>query len=188
MFFVFFFSLRDADKLKEFTSGISPFNKNQQGVLVKHFRDITDSIIFGQVVIGFLQGVLAGLGFLIFGVPNPLVLMVLAIIVGILPILGPPLIWIPLTIYFFATGNPAIAIGFLVYNIVVVTGLEYFLRIYIVSKRTKLPTVIILVGMIGGLFIFGALGFILGPLILAYFLVLLKAYKEKALSNLFASS
>lgn len=183
VFLVFFFTLRDADKLREFVRGISPFNKVQGSIIVKNFKEITDSIIFGQVVIGLLQGILVGIGLIIFGVPNALVLTVIAIVLGILPIVGPPLIWIPLTIYMLATGHVGAGIGFGLYNLIAGTGVEYILRSYIVSRRTTIPTVIILVGMIGGLFIFGILGFILGPLILAYFLILLRAYKDRALSQ-----
>lgn len=183
--FVFFFALRDSDKLKEFVSEISPFNKTQEKVLIGKFRNTTYSIVYGQIIVGLAQGVVAGLALLIFGIPNALLLGALAIVLSIIPILGPALIWIPATIYLFATGSALTAAIFFLFNLIVVSSLDNVLRSYIVARSSELSTAIILIGMIGGLFVFGLLGLILGPLILEYFLTFLRAYKEKTLVSLF---
>ncbi len=183
--FVFFFSLRDADKLKDFMSGLSPLKKDQEAILVKKFRDITDSIIYGQVIVGIVQGILAGVGLIIFKVPNAFVLSALAVVASIIPNLGPAIIWVPVAVYLIAFGNPVAAVAYLVYNILIVSFADNLLRVYIISKKTDLPAGIVFVSMIGGLFVFGILGLILGPLIIAYFLTFLQAYKAKTLSSMF---
>lgn len=185
--FVFFFALKDEAKLREFVSGLSPLNKTQEKELVKQFKDITESIIYGQVVIGILQGVLTGLGLLLFGVDNALVLTVLAIILGIIPVIGPGLVYAPVAIFMAVGGQPGLALGYLIYNVLVVSSLDNLLRSHLVSRKTKISQAIVIIGMVGGLFIFGLLGLILGPLILAYFITFLRAYKEKNLSSLFNS-
>ncbi len=185
--FVFFFALRDSDKLGEFVSALSPLNKTQEKKVVQQFKDITNSVIYGQVVIGFVQGLSAGLGFLIFGIPHALLFATLAIILSIIPLIGPFIIWVPAVIYLFLNGNTTSAVIFLIYNVVIVSNIDNLLRIYILSKKTNLSTVIVLIGMIGGLFIFGILGLIIGPLLLAYFITFLQAYKENTLSSLFKS-
>ncbi|HLC31711.1 MAG TPA: AI-2E family transporter [Candidatus Nanoarchaeia archaeon] len=184
--FVFFFTLRDSEKLSEMISAISPFNKTQEKEMVKQFKGITDSLIYGQVIVGLVQGILAGLGFLIFGVSNALVLSVLAIFFSIIPFIGPAVVWAPVTIYFFASGNVGIGIAYLLYNLLLVSTIDNVLRSYIVSRKSDISQAVIMVGMIGGLFVFGFLGLILGPLILAYFVTFLKAYKDKTLSSLFS--
>ncbi len=184
--FVFFFALRDSKSLAEFVSALSPLNKVQEKKLVQQFKDITNSIIYGQFVIGIVQGIVAGLGFFLFGIPSALVLSILALIFSIIPVLGPFFIWIPAAIYLFSEGNTLVASLFLLYNVVIVSNIDNILRIYILSKKTDMSQVIILIGMIGGLFIFGILGLILGPLILAYFITFLKAYKDDTLSSLFS--
>ena len=184
--FVFFFALKDSDKLSEFTSALSPLNKNQEKKLIQQFKDITNSILYGQIVIGIVQGIVTGIGFYLFGIPNALILTVLAMIFSVIPVLGPFFLWIPATIYLFTTGNTVAATVFLIYNILIVSNIDNILRMYLVSKRTNLSEVIVLIGMIGGLFIFGVLGLILGPLILAYFITFLQAYKENTLSSLFS--
>jgi len=185
--FVFFFALRDKEELKEFAAGLSPLNKNQEKALVKQFKDITESIIHGQIIIGLLQGIFAGIGFLVFGINNALLLTALAIILSIIPVIGPSIIYLPIFLYLLATASPITAIGFLLYNVLIVSSIDNILRAQIVAMRTNLSQVVVLIGMIGGLFIFGILGILLGPLILAYFLTILKAYKERNLSSLFAS-
>ncbi|MAG38341.1 hypothetical protein CMI45_03070 [Candidatus Pacearchaeota archaeon] len=186
--FVFFFSLRDGGKLRTFLSEISPFNPNQNKQLHNQFKLITDSIVYGQVVIGIVQGIIAGILLLIFNVPNPLVLTLLAIILGIIPVIGPGFIYIPVTIYLFATGQELMGVIYLLANIIFVTLLvESVLRTYIIAKRSENPAILLFVGMIGGLFIFGPLGLILGPLILVYFITFLKAYREKTVGSVFKS-
>ncbi|MEK6855086.1 MAG: AI-2E family transporter [Nanoarchaeota archaeon] len=184
--FVFFFTLRDEEKLSEFTSGLSPLNKLQERNLVKQFKDITNSLVYGQFLIGLVQGILAGIGFIAFGIPNALVLTVLAVILGVIPIVGPGLVYIPATFYLSYSTNPTIAIIFLAYNIIFVSTLDNLIRAHLISRKTDISQVIILIGMIGGLLVFGFLGLIIGPLVLAYFITFLKAYKEKTLSSLFA--
>lgn len=186
--FVFFFALRDGPQLRDFVSALSPLNKTQEKVLVNQFKDMTDSIVYGQIIIGLIQGILAGIGFFIFGVEHALLLTGLAIILGIIPVIGVAILYIPLGIYMLISGSPIVALIFLAYNIFIVSTVDNILRPHLVSRKTKISQVIILVGMIGGLFIFGVLGLILGPLILAYFLTFLKAYKDKNLSSLFNNS
>ena len=183
--FVFFFTLRDKDKLKEFVSGISPFNKQKEKLLIKQFRDVTSSIVFGYIVVGIIQGIATGIGLLVFGVPQALLLTVFAVFASIIPLVGPWLIWIPAAIYLLVSGNIVSAIIFAIYSIAIVSTIDNILRPYIVSRKTGISSVIVLVGMIGGLFVFGILGIILGPLILSYLILFLEAYKNKTLSEMF---
>ncbi len=184
--FVFFFGLRDSEHLKTFFKGLSPFSESKEKILVKHFKDITDSVIYGQVVIGLVQGSLAGLGLLLFGVENALVLTLIAIFFSIIPFIGPAVVWFPVGIYLFSTGNTALAIGFFAYNIFFVAVIDNVLRTYLVARKTNISSALILVGMIAGLFVFGVLGLIIGPLLLAYLLTLLESFKDKSIYSLFA--
>lgn len=187
VFFVFFYGLRDGDKFNAFMADLSPFNKSKEKILVQQFKSITDTVVYGQIIVGLVQGGLAGLGFLLFGIDNALVLTTLAIFFSILPIVGPFLIWIPVAIYLFTDVGFGIGMGYLLYNLLIVSTVDNFLRTYLVSRKTDISPAIILVAMIGGLFIFGILGLVLGPLIAAYFILVLQAYREKTLSHLFHS-
>ena len=82
--------------------------------------------------------------------------------------------------------SSATLIAYLLYNILIVSLVDNILRSYIVSKRTNVPSAIVLVGMIGGLFVFGVVGLIIGPLMLAYLLTLLESFKDKSIYSLFS--
>jgi len=187
VFFVFFYALRDWVKLSEFISEISPFSKSKEKILVLQFKNITDSVVYGQIIIGLVQGSLAGLGLLIFGVDNAIVLTVLAIFFSILPIVGPFIVWIPIAIFLYSTGQTGLATGYLLYNLIIVSLVDNILRTYLVSRKTNISPAVILVAMVGGFFIFGILGLLLGPLIAAYFILFLQAYRDKTLAHLFPS-
>ena len=148
--------------------------------------DMTNSILYGHVVAGVIQGILAGIAFLVFGIPNALLLTVLAIILGVIPILGPGLIYVPAAIYLITAGQPGPAIIYFLYNIIVVSSIDNLFRIYLVSRRVKISQVIVLIGMVGGLLLFGTLGLLLGPLVVGYFVTLVEAYKNKTLSSFFS--
>ena len=176
--FTFFFVLRDKDKVMEYVKSLLPFSKDVEQKLLKYTSGITASLVYGQFVIGILQGIILGIGLFIFQVPNALFLTFLAIIAGVLPIVGTGLVWVPLIIYLFITGNIVSAWGVLAFGIIS-SSIDNFLRPLIVSKRTKINSAILLVSMVGGLFFFGILGLLLGPLIISYLLILLEIYRGK---------
>jgi predicted PurR-regulated permease PerM len=155
-----------------------PFSPETEEKLFKSSKDVTSSVLYGLILVGLVQGVIIGGGFFIFGVPNALLLTFFAILTGILPIIGPALIWIPVVIYLLIAGNTVPAIGVLVFGLIC-SSIDNLLRPIFVSRRTKLNPVVALIGMIGGLFLFGILGVILGPLILSYLLILLDLYRNK---------
>ena len=182
--FTFFFVLRDEEQIMGYVKSLLPFTKEVQKKLFDYTKGITNSMIYGQIIIGIAQGLLAGTGFFIFSVPNALLLSVLAIIAGVLPIIGTTIVWLPVVIYLFIGGNTVPAFGVMVFGLLS-NIIDNFLRPVIVSKATKMHSGLVLIGMIGGLFLFGVLGLILGPLILAYLLVLLELYRPKESPSFF---
>ena len=183
--FVFFFTLKDYEKLKTFASGLLPFSREQEKQFIKQFQDITKSILYGQVVAGIVQGALAALALYIFGIPNALVLSIIAIILSIIPVIGPGFVYVPVTIYMALTSNPLLALGYFLFNVILVSSIDNVFRSHFVSKKTNLSQAIVLIGMVGGLFVFNILGLIIGPLILAYLITFLRAYKENKISSFF---
>jgi len=183
--FIFFYGLKDSEKLYDFVNGISPLSKAKEEILVRQFKDITYAVIYGQIIIGLIQGGLASLGLLLFGVPNALVLSMIVIFLSVIPLLGPFIVWVPVSLYLFATATPGLALGYILYNLLIVSTIDNVLRSYIIAKKIKISNAVVFVGMIGGLFAFGIIGLILGPLILSYFIKFLEAYKEKSFSSSF---
>jgi predicted PurR-regulated permease PerM len=178
--------MRDAELLKDYVISLSPFSKATQNELVKKFKDITNAVIFGHIIVGIIQGILTGMGLLVVGVPNFLILTVIAILASIIPVLGAWLVWVPASIYLLASGNVASGIILFLYGAIVISWIDNIIRPYIVSRKTKISSAIVLVGMVGGLIVFGILGLVIGPLILAYLLLLLDAYRKNKIPGLFS--
>ncbi|MBR9705506.1 AI-2E family transporter [Candidatus Pacearchaeota archaeon] len=177
--FIFFFSLKDGKKGIEYLRSISPLRKETEEKFFKQFGDITYSVLLGQIVVGILQGFVAGLGYFVFQVPNATILTLLTMFVGVIPIIGPWLVWIPVDIYLFSVGKNFAGLGLLIYGLIIISWLDAFIRPYIVSRKTKINPAIVIIGMIGGLFTFGILGLIIGPLVLAYILLVFELYRKK---------
>ena len=184
VFFTLFFVLKDKEKIVEYIKSLLPFSKDVEKKLFESSKGITSSVIYGQVIVGLLQGLIIGIGFFIFRVPNALFLTLLASLAGIFPIIGIIIIWLPVLIYLLIAGNTLAAVGVLIFGIVS-SNVDNFLKPVIVSKRTQMHSSLVLIGMIGGLFLFGVLGLILGPLILAYLLIILEIYRHREAPGIF---
>ena len=168
----------------DYIKSLLPFPKDVEKKLFQYSEGITSSVLYGQVVIGIIQGIIAGIGFFIFQVPNPLFLTLLAILAGVLPIIGTALIWLPVAIYLFIAGNTFSTIGVLFFGVISST-VDNIIRPMIVSRKTSIHSSIVLIGMIGGIFMFGIMGLILGPLILSYLLIIIELYRKRKSPGVF---
>lgn len=177
--FVFFFVLRDGEKAMKYIGSLFPFKKEIEEKFIKQFKGVTNSVLLGQVVVGVIQGVIAGIGYFIFGVPYALLLTILTIFVSIIPFIGAWLGWVPADIYLFSIGRTGAGLGLLIYGLLVVSLIDNVLRTIIIAKRTKINSAIVIIGMIGGMFVFGVIGLILGPLILSYVILIIELYRLK---------
>lgn len=180
VFFSFFFVLRDKEELIAYVQSLIPFSKEVEKRLFKSSKDLTISILYGQIVIGMVQGITVGIGFFIFGVPNALLITLLAMLAGMFPIVGTTIIWVPVAIYLLIAGNTVNALGVVLFGLIA-SVIEALFKPIFISRRAKMNSSIILFGMVGGILLFGLLGIILGPLILAYLFIVIEAYRNKKL-------
>jgi len=179
VFIILFYSLKDGEKAFEYIKSLLPLKKEIQERFFQHFKNITQSVLVGQIVVGIIQGIIAGIGYFIFKVPNALLLTILTMIIGVIPIIGPWLVWIPIDIYLFVVGRTGAGLGLLIYGLFLINWIDAIIRPLIVSRKTQINPAVVLIGMIGGLFVFGILGLILGPLILAYVLLVIEIYRKQ---------
>ena len=184
IFFTFFFVLRDKEYFEDYLKNILPFNKDVKEKLFKSSKDIVYSVIYGQIIIGILQGLIVGIGLFAFGVNNAFLFTLLAILAGIFPIIGTTIVWLPVMIYLLIAGSTFPAIGVAFFGIIS-NFIDNIMRPIFVSKFTNLHPLLVLVGMIGGLFLFGILGFVIGPLIIAYAFIMLEIYKGRQIGGIF---
>jgi predicted PurR-regulated permease PerM len=185
MLFTFYFVIRDYVLLRETLIRLSPFSESTEKKFASEFRGITNAIVFGHLLVGVIKGLALGLGFLILGVDNILFLTGIGIILSIIPIIGPWLLWIPVALLLIVNGNVFGGVVLLFYGAVIISQIDNVLLPYIISRKSNLNVFVSLIGTIGGLYAFGVIGLIIGPLILSYLLIIIDFYKEGKLNELF---
>ena len=183
--FTFYFAVRDSHKLKEYFVKLSPFSETTEKKMMAEFRGITNAIVYGQVLIGVLQGLLLGVGLFIIGVPKALILTFIAVIASIIPVLGSWIVWLPVSIFLLVSGQTSSGLFLFLYGMLFVSTIDNILRPLFLSKNSNLNVALGVIGTIGGLYYFGIVGLILGPLILAYILIIFDFYKQGKLLELF---
>jgi len=176
MIFVLFFLLRDVDYFASKLRLISPLSDRQELLLIERFRDVTRATVFGNLATALTQGAISGLVFLILGLPSPVLWGALTALLSLVPLVGTALIWVPWTIYLFATASPVKAIIFLVLQVLVVGGVDNILRPLLIEGGVKMHTLLVFFSILGGIGYFGILGMFFGPLIFAIALSLLELY------------
>lgn len=165
--FLAFFLLRDAPILADRLSVAADRLAGERGRhLLKVAGDTVRGVIYGILGTAIAQALVAGLGFWIAGVPGAVLLSVLTFFFGVIPF-GPPLIWLPAAGWLFAQGKPGLGIFMLIYGAFGISGVDNVIKPLLISQGSKMPFVLIFMGVIGGAFAFGLVGVFLGPTLLA---------------------
>ncbi|MDD5133677.1 MAG: AI-2E family transporter [Candidatus Nanoarchaeia archaeon] len=172
--FAIYFLFKDSDVLLEKTKKFISL-KDKEKIFLQLQLTI-HAIIYGTFLTAIIEGVFATIGFYIFGIPNALFWGLIVIILAIIPLIGGTAVYIPATIWLAYTNSIFIAIGLLIYSIIFISGTENLLKQLIIGKKANLHPLIILIGLFGGIKIFGLMGIIIGPLILSCLYVIAKIY------------
>jgi predicted PurR-regulated permease PerM len=178
MFFVMFYGFREGRGFLDHIKKLLPLDPELNDSLFHELRTVTQAVLYGQVMTALIQGGLGGLGFLIFGVPNWLFWGAIMAITALIPVLGTPIIWVPAAVGLMLNGDMARGVGLLIFGATLVMNIDNFIRPRLVSGRTKVHPVLILIGVLGGLRIFGFIGMLVGPLILALLVAVIKFYEQ----------
>ena len=172
-----FFFLRDGEKLKNIVIHISPLRKADDELIFNYLDRAINSIVKGAILLSLVQGVLAGIGFLIFGVPNAAFFGALTFIASFIPGFGSALILVPMVGYLYVTSSLSMSIGMLLWA-GLVGVVDNFIRPKIISSGTGMHPLLVLLSILGGISMFGAYGLLIGPLLLSFLFVLTDLYKK----------
>jgi predicted PurR-regulated permease PerM len=183
--FTFFFVLRDSESITSYIRDLSPFSTATENKFLAELRGITNAIAYGQVIVGIIQGLALGAGLFFLGVPKSLTLTFIACIVSIIPVLGSWIVWLPIGVYMLLAGDAFSGVFILLYGSLFVGTIDNLLRPYLLSRSSNLPIALSIIGTIGGLYFFGIIGLVLGPLVLAYVLIVIEFYQKGKLDELF---
>jgi len=176
MVYAMFFFFRDGEKILEKIFYYLPLRDEDEGLMLQRFASITRATVKGTLVIGIIQGALAGVAFWIAGIDGSAFWGTIMAILSIIPGVGAALIWVPAVIYLIVTGQVLAGLLLLAWCAAVVGTVDNILRPILVGKDAKMPDLLILVGTLGGLFLFGPIGFIVGPIVCGLFLTVWEIY------------
>jgi predicted PurR-regulated permease PerM len=176
--FLLFFFLRDGEQMVDGALALVPLEPERRTHLVDHLSAVTRAVVFGSLITAIVQGTLVGISFKLVGMPSPVVFAVLAMLAALVPLFGTALIWVPATGVLVAQRRWGAAIFMLVWSIVVVSGSDNVVRPLFISGRAQISTLPVFLGLAGGLSAFGPIGIVLGPVIVALVLALLRFAEE----------
>jgi len=174
-----FFLLRDGKEFFSRLQRLLPMDQEHQQRLFKNIVDAVLAVVHGSLVVGMVQGLLAGLAYHFLGVPFAVLWGVVTGFAALLPVGGSTLVSIPATLYLFLQGETLRAIVLLVWSLGIVGSVDNILKPLIIGNRLGLPVLFLFFGILGGLALFGALGIVLGPVIFALLRALLDLYSRE---------
>jgi predicted PurR-regulated permease PerM len=176
MLYAMFFFFKDGKKILERILYYLPLNDEDEARMLARFTSITRATVKGTVVIGIIQGTLAGIAFWMAGIQGAAFWGTIMTILSIVPGIGAALVWVPAVIILFINGQYVTATLLLAWCAAVVGTVDNFLRPALVGRDAKMPDLLILIGTLGGLFLFGPIGFIVGPIVCGLFLTVWDIY------------
>lgn len=179
MLFFLYYMLYYGSEMEKILYRIIPLKHANTTTLAAETRKLVKANALSIPLISIIQGLTATLGYFIFGVHEWALWGFLTGIFAFFPIVGTMIIWIPLVIYTFATGDSGMATGLLLYSLIITGNVDYISRITILKRMGDVHPVITVLGVIVGLGLFGFIGLIFGPLLINYIIVLFKIYMNE---------
>ena len=177
IFLALFYFLRDGSELKRQIIELSPLGDDDDNRIFRKLEQTIYSIFAGSIAVGIIQGILTGIGFAIFNVPSPALWGSVAAIAALIPGVGTSLVLIPGILYLTFTGDSHGAIGLLIWSVLAVGLIDNFLGPIFINRGVKIHPFLILLSVLGGIIFFGPIGFVLGPIVLAFLFSLLDIYR-----------
>jgi predicted PurR-regulated permease PerM len=181
LFIAFFMFLQGDDFIKAIKE-LSPLDPVHNDEILRETEVTIKATLWGTVIVAVAQGTLGGVGFWIFGLPQPAFWGTVMIPAAVIPVVGSAIIWGPAAVYLLFTGHITAGVGLIIWGGVLVSLIDNILKPILMKGSSETPSIFILFSILGGLTYFGMIGFILGPLILSFLLSLLRIYQKTILA------
>jgi predicted PurR-regulated permease PerM len=179
MIFMLFFLFRDGPYLLSKAKELIPMEKKHKDQIANQLYLTVTAVVRGVFIVSAAQGFVAGIGYLIAGVPSAVLLSFATMFAAMIPLVGPMVIWLPVSIYYMFQGVTWQWIFLLAWGVLVVSLVDNFLRPLIIGNRAKLPMLFLFFSILGGVKVYGPMGIFLGPLVLALLLAFINIYREE---------
>lgn len=181
LYLFFYYLLVNTRKIETFLEEIVPFSQDKMDRFAKELEAQTKSNAIGIPLLAVFQGIFAAFGYWIFGVPEPFFWGLMTGFFSLLPMIGSALIWVPAGLFQLSEGTTWQGVGVILYGILVIGTVDNVFRLVFQKKFADIHPLVTIVGVIVGLQLFGVPGLIFGPLLISYFILLVKIYKEEFL-------
>lgn len=175
--FLLFFMFMGGLTMERHVARFLPMKKESMNNLWEETQNLVISNAIGIPLLMVCQALIAILGYFIFGVQQPIVWGVLTGVASVIPMVGTMVVWIPICVLMFVSGDVGMGIGLTLYCALIVSNIDNVLRFTLMKKIGNVHPLITVFGVIVGLQLFGILGLIFGPLLIAYFFILTKIYR-----------
>ncbi len=179
MILTLFYLLKDGEHWKRNLILLCPLSEENTEEILQKLQSAINRILKGSFFIAIVQGILVSIGLAIFGIPNAALWGVVAGIASFIPTLGTSVVTVPAIIFLFVTGMHVQAIGLLIWSGVLVGLIDNVLSPYVISKNTEIPSLFILFSILGGISLMGAVGILIGPLVLSLLYALVSIYRKE---------
>jgi len=160
-------------------AALVPLPRERSRALFSRLGMVTKAVVKGVGLTCLAQGALGGLGFWVAGLPSPLLFGVVMAFTGLIPVVGTAIVWLPGVLYLIFTGKAAWGVGLLLWCALVVGNIDNVLRPLLIGGKAGMPLPLLIVGILGGLFAYGLMGLIIGPLTLTVLLFVLEEYHRE---------
>lgn len=176
MVYAMYFFLLDGPGMLSRMLYFTPLTEADERRLIEQFVSVTRATIKGSILIGLLQGALAGAAFFVLGLPGAAFWSTVMAVLSVIPVLGSGLVWAPAAVILAVTGRLGAGIALAVWGLLVVGLVDNFLRPRLVGRDAKMSDLLVLLSTFGGLAMFGVVGFIIGPIVAALFVTVWDLY------------
>lgn len=179
MVFTLFYLLKEGEKWEKEFINIFPLSDNNIKEILVDLKKSINRIFKGSFIIAIVQGILAWIGFAVFGIPNAIIWAICAGLASFIPTIGTSVVTVPTILFLLFTGMPLHALGLFIWSAIVVGTVDNILSPYIISKDTPIPSLFILFAILGAVSLIGPLGILIGPLVLSLLYSLVSIYKKE---------
>ncbi|NCI45208.1 AI-2E family transporter [Sediminibacterium soli] len=179
MLFIAYFMFTNHQVMEKKLEGFIPLQSRNVHILAGETKNMIRANALGIPLISLIQGVFAMIGYWIFGVKDFVLWGFITGLFAFFPLVGTMIIWVPLVVYVYSTGSSFNGTGLLLYSLIVTGNVDYLARITLLRKIGDVHPLITVLGVIVGLQLFGFWGFIFGPLLISYFMLMIRIYNNE---------
>lgn len=179
LYFILFFLLVDARKFEKLIRDNLPFHPENKQLLLQELKKATYSNTVVMLLLAILQGLLGWIGYAVAGIPEAFLWAVVTAVFSFVPVVGAAIVWIPLCLFLWTAGSHAASAGLAAYALLIVSNTDNVIRFYIQKKFANTHPLTTFFGVIIGVKLLGMAGLVFGPLLISYFLLLVRIYRSE---------